>query len=217
MLPPKDEFMYGLRKISKDGKNGHNDFVWPLTVGAEVEAPDWNPKQICGGGLHCLPNARGDWYLLEGDYWAVLEFDEKDKVQIDSDKCKVKKCKIVFLSEKTEGILKYFDVNKFDSRTAYFWARNIGNQDIMIDRITNSYYAYCWAANLGDRDKIINRIKDPIWAFYWACNFGDRDIMIERITDPAVAYRWVLDFGDKDIMMKRFPSDPNIKRLLAPS
>jgi hypothetical protein len=104
-----------------------------------------------------LPNARGDWYLLEGDYWAVLEFDEKDKVQIDSDKCKVKKCKIVFLSEKTEGILKYFDVNKFDSRTAYFWARNIGNRKIMINRITSIADAYLWCRDIGNKKFMIKK------------------------------------------------------------
>jgi hypothetical protein len=126
--------MYGLRKIKKDGKNRFNDFAWPLTVGAEVEAPDWNPKPECGGGLHCLPNARGDWYLLEGDYWAVLKFNKKDMVQIDKHKCKVRKCKIVFLSKNPKGLLKFFDVNKFDSETAYRWAYHIGNGDIMIQR-----------------------------------------------------------------------------------
>jgi hypothetical protein len=125
--------MYGSRKISYNGKNIFNGFVWPLTVGAKVEAPDWNPTPKCGGGFHCLPNAQGSWNLLEGDYWAVIKFNKKDMVQIDEEKCKVKKCKIVFLSETPSGMLKYFDVSKFDSRSAYWWAYKIGNRDIMID------------------------------------------------------------------------------------
>jgi hypothetical protein len=159
--------MYGLRKISKDGKNGYNDFVWPLTVGAEVEAPDWNPMPKCGGGLHCLPNAKGDWDLLDGYYWAVLKFNKKDMVQIDGEKCKVRKCKIVFLSENPDGLLKFFNASKFNSETAYYWAYDIGDRDIMIDRITESEWAYRWALNIGDKDVMIDRITDPCWAYRW--------------------------------------------------
>jgi hypothetical protein len=220
--------MYGLRKIRKDGTNCYNDFVWPLTVGAEVVAPDWNTARDCGGGLHCLPNAQGDWTLLRGEYWAVLEFDEKDMVQIGLNKCKVKKCKIVFLSENHEGMLTFFDASKFDSRTAYFWAKNIGNLKIMIDRITTSYYAYLcamyignreimidritdslwaylWAMNIGNRDIMIDRIADSRWAYYWALYIGNRDIMIDRITDSYWAYLWARDIGNRDLMIARFP------------
>jgi hypothetical protein len=144
--------MYGLRKIKKDGKNSYNNFVWPLTVGAEVEASDWVRARVCGGGLHCLPNAQGNWSLLEGEYWVVLEFDEKDMVQIGNGKCKVRKCKIVFLSENPEGLLEYFDVNKFDSETAFRWAVNIGNREIMLGRITSSYYGYLWVDSIGDKE-----------------------------------------------------------------
>ena len=195
--------MYGLRKIRKNGKNDYNNFVWPLEVGAEVEASDWNSKPECGGGLHCLPNAQGHWYLLHGHYWAVLEFDEKDMILIDSGKCKVKKCKIVFLSENPEGLLQFFDHEKFDSETAYWWARNIGNKDIMIDKITDSHWAYYWADNFGNRDIMIDRITESQWAYRWAYNFGDRDIMIDRITEPVWAYTWAYYIGNKDIMIDR--------------
>ena len=70
--------MYGLRKIHKDGM--HYGFQWPLEVGAVVSAPDWNPEAECGGGLHLLPNAQGDYSLLYGHYWAVVEFDESHYV-----------------------------------------------------------------------------------------------------------------------------------------
>ena len=111
--------MYGLRKISKDGQNPYNFFIWPLIVGAEVEAPDWNPEPVCGGGLHCLVKGRGDWSLLCGDYWAVLEFDEKDIVYLHRGFCKVKKCKIVFLSENPSvEMLKYLDLDKINFAVA---------------------------------------------------------------------------------------------------
>ena len=54
--------MYGLRKINKDGI--HHGFQWPLEVGAIVECPDWNPEPECGGGLHMLPEAIGNYDLL---------------------------------------------------------------------------------------------------------------------------------------------------------
>jgi hypothetical protein len=152
--------MYGLRKIKKDGTNEYNNFVWPLTVGTEVEAPDWNPEPKCGGGLHCLPNANGNWWLLEGEYWAVLEFDEKDMVQIDNEKCKVKKCKIVFLSENPEGMLKFFDVSKFDSHSAYYWTFRIGNRDIMIDCVKKARWAMLWAYFIGDKEVMFQRFPE---------------------------------------------------------
>ena len=148
---------YGLRKISKDGKNRYNDFVWPLEVGAEVVCPDWNPKPNCGGGLHCLEDAQGAWELLEGNYWAVLEYDSANRINIDDNKVKVSKCKIVFLSENHQGLDKYFKkyFKKFDNRTAYHWAYNIGDRDIMIDRITESEWAYDWARYIGNKDVMI--------------------------------------------------------------
>ena len=183
--------MYGLRKISKDGKNDYNDFVWPLEVGAdEVEAPDWNSKQERGGGLHCLPNAKGEWNILYGHYWAVLEFDERDMVQFVLKKSKleiskVKKCKIVFLSENPNGMLKFFDHEKFDSETAFYWAYRIGNKDIMIDKITESKWAYYWAGNIGNKDIMISKIVESEWAYYWARFIGNKDIMVEKFPEIA--------------------------------
>ena len=154
--------MYGLRKIAKDGTNIYNDFVWPLEVGAEVEAFDWNPKPIYGGGLYCLPNAQGDWTTLNGDDWAVIEFDEKDMVLIGVNKYKVRKCKIVFLSEhpKGKGMDRFFDFEKFDSESAYFWALFIGNQDQLVDRITESEWACYWANFIGNQEQLIARFPE---------------------------------------------------------
>ena len=160
--------MYGLRKIKIDGKNQFNNFIWPLEVGAEVEAPDWNPVPECGGGLHCLPNASGDWGLLEGEYWAVLKFNKKDMVWVDFGKSNVKKCKIAFLSENPEGMLKFFDYEKFDSKTAYEWGLGAGNRDIMISKVVESDWAYMWALYIGDEDIMIDRITD-------------KDIMVGKI------------------------------------
>ena len=228
MINKNKKLMYGLRKISKNNKNEFfdeidefNDYDWPLEVGKRINKTP--PKR---GDLYCLLNAKGNWNLLSGEYWAVLEFDEKDMVLIDNEKCKVKKCKIIFLSENPEGMLKFFDHEKFDSATAfkwasfvgnkdimiskisesrwaYVWAKDIGNEDIMIDRITDSFWAYFWAKNIGNQDIMINKITDPKMAFYWAKFHGNKDVMIDRITEPQWAYEWAKDIGNQDIMIDR--------------
>ena len=173
--------MYGLRKINKDGM--HYDFVWPLQVGAIVKCPDWNPAAECGGGLHMLPEGIGDYELLYGHYWCVVEFDENQMVRIDDQKAKVPECKIVYLSESPEGLKDFFDFNKFDSETAYYWAHYIGDKEIMIDRITDSQYAYWWALYIGDVEVMRDRITESKYAYLWARNIGDKEIMSKRITD----------------------------------
>jgi hypothetical protein len=52
-------------------------FVWPKS--GRVEAPDWNPDPVCGGGLHGLLDGDGDGNVLDwGDaaIWLVCEIDE---------------------------------------------------------------------------------------------------------------------------------------------
>jgi hypothetical protein len=147
--------MYGLRKIYFDPKK---NFAWPLDVGSRVRAPTWNRAKNRSGGLLCLPNAQGNWGLLKGDCWVVLEFSRWNMVRIDPWSCKVKKCKIVFRHENPAGMITFFDINKFDSRSAYYWALNVGDHDIMIDKITDIYYAYCWGRYIGNLDEMIDRI-----------------------------------------------------------
>ncbi len=70
-----------------------------------------------------------------------------------------------------------------DSKYAYYWAKNIGNKDIMIDRITESEYAYWWAMDIGNQDIMINRITDSKYAYRWARYIGNQDIMTARYPD----------------------------------
>ncbi len=46
---------------------------------------------------------------------------------------------------------------------AYKWARDIGNQDIMIGRITESKYAYGWAKPIDNRDIMKPRVTESYW------------------------------------------------------
>ena len=213
--------MYGLRKIHKDGM--HYNFRWPLEVGAVVTAPDWNPEAECGGGLHIFPNAQGNYDLLDGYYWAVVEFDEAELVVIDSEKGKVPSCKIAYISEDTDGLLDFFKEVQFDNnnaynwarwigdrehmiqfitepRWAYYWARDIGDREHMRQFVTEPEWAYKWALYIGDREHMRQFINEPDWAYYWALNIGDREYMIQFITEPKWAYSWALDIGDREHM-----------------
>ncbi|TXG84165.1 MAG: hypothetical protein E6R13_03405 [Spirochaetes bacterium] len=50
----------------------------------------------------------------------------------------------------------------------------------MINRVTKSEWAYYWAIDIGNQDIMIHRITESKWAYYWAKNIGNRDIMIAR-------------------------------------
>jgi len=65
--PKPPETVILLRTCKADGTS-HGDFKWPLTPGARVEAPDWDPTPECGHGLHGLLNGEGDWALLD---WSI--------------------------------------------------------------------------------------------------------------------------------------------------
>ena len=97
--------MSAARMINKKGKNvatalvlrvcgpngeSHGGFRWPLTVGAKVAAPDWNPRAECGNGLHGWLYGAGDISaatIVKGAVWLVVEVEESTIIMIDG-KCK---------------------------------------------------------------------------------------------------------------------------------
>jgi hypothetical protein len=191
-----------LRKCNKDGGSSRG-FVYGQ-VGDIVTAPDWSPNPKCGNGLHGLKQGNGDWVLLKGYDWLVIEAAEEDVVDIDKDKCKCKfrTGKIVYRGDE-EGLHQYASVMATDSESAYYWACNIGDLEIMRDRVTESHYAYCWALYIGDRKIMRDRVTESHYAYCWALYIGDRKIMRDRVTDSDDAYYWAKDIGDREIMRDR--------------
>jgi hypothetical protein len=64
-------------RTCKADLTSHNGFQWP--VKGPVEAPDWNGKPVCGGGLHGLPWGEGNAWLCDLSNtakWLVVEVDE---------------------------------------------------------------------------------------------------------------------------------------------
>jgi hypothetical protein len=189
-----------LRKCKKDGSSSHG-FVYGNT-GDTVTAPDWDPKPECGNGLHGLKQGNGEWGLLAGYVWLIIEADENDVVDIDQYKCKFRTGKILYRGDK-EGLHKYASVMATNPSSAYEWACIIGDKEIMRDRVTESKYSYNWACEIGDREIMIDRVTDPYWAYCWARDIGDKEIMRDRVTESKWAYWWACDIGDKEIMRDR--------------
>ena len=72
-----------LKRIPQDRKT-YGGFVWPSGVGTVIEAPDWNDRPECGGGLHGWPwgwgLGDGMDYDIIGDVWLVLGAKPEDVI-----------------------------------------------------------------------------------------------------------------------------------------
>lgn len=89
-----------LKCVPTNGRT-FNDFQWPLTVGAEVAAPDWDPTPECGHGLHGWP-----WGLSIGEgkdpdwsaTWLVFAAKPEDVIDLGG-KAKARAGRIVFVGD----------------------------------------------------------------------------------------------------------------------
>ncbi len=91
--------------VAKDGRS-YNNFKWPLTVGATVEAPDWSHEPKYGGGLHGWPwgTAIGDG--KDPDYsgtWIVFGSAPETVISIEG-KAKCKSATIRFVGGWKEAL-----------------------------------------------------------------------------------------------------------------
>ena len=182
-----------LRKCWASGYSNFNFFYG--NAGDIVTAPDWDPKPECGNGLHGLLEGNGNWDLLVGSDWLVIEANESDIVNIDNQKCKFRTGKILFRGTANQLINSEFP-NKFNlnEHSAFNWAYFIGNKDIMIGKIASSYWAYKWAYNIGDKDVMINKITESKWAYWWAYFFGNYNVMKPKVTDQIDILLWNYSF-----------------------
>ncbi len=94
-----------LRKCAKD-LTSYNRFQYPKK--GLVEAPDWNSKPQCGGGLHALPWGAGDASVVQGVLWQIIEVDDSpDNYVAFEAKCKFQKGKVLLTTDsQVEAITK---------------------------------------------------------------------------------------------------------------
>jgi hypothetical protein len=73
-----------VRQVGAGGASSHG-FVWPLTEGAEVTCPDWEPTPECGHGLHGWPWGLAIGDGAEPDYaatWLVVGAQPQDVIDL---------------------------------------------------------------------------------------------------------------------------------------
>ena len=91
-------------KCLAPGFTAYGGFQWPSEVGAEVVAPDWQPTEECGKGLHGWLNGEGDSSVADHFHtsdakWLVLEVPSFVEL---SGKVKFKSAKILHVGSRGE-------------------------------------------------------------------------------------------------------------------
>ena len=81
-------------------------------------------------------------------------------------------------------------VDQWPSEWCYRWACNIGDREVMRDRVTESEWCYYLARCIGDREIMRDRVTESKWCYWWARGIGDREFMRERITEPKWVALW---------------------------
>jgi len=101
-----------------------------------------------------------------------------------------------------QDVIKHYD-KKDVSYYAYWialrcpeWRSNLKKY------ITDSKWAYYWARDIGDREIMRDRVTDSQVAYYWAVYIGDREIMRDRVTEPEWIVEWIEDFPEDEDYFK---------------
>jgi|SRR3990172_1572954 len=81
-------------RFSNDGVS-HDGFKWNQ-IGEWTEAPDWNTKPVCSGGLFGQ-NLNGSGYCKPGSRFEFCEIDLL--VKVDGEKVKTNKARILAVNE----------------------------------------------------------------------------------------------------------------------
>jgi hypothetical protein len=99
--PPSTRESAFLLRTTDENLRSHNGFQWPAK--GYITCGDWNPRPVCGGGLHGLLHGKGDYRLLALDNptakWLVVRVRAKDVVAIDSQKVKVREGWVEFMGD----------------------------------------------------------------------------------------------------------------------
>jgi hypothetical protein len=96
-----------LRTCAPDRTSYHGSFRWPAA--GPVEAPDWDPRPVGGGGLHGLLWGEGDGSLLDRHadaVWLVVEVEVRDLVVLQRGKVKFPRGIVVYAGGRA-GALDY--------------------------------------------------------------------------------------------------------------
>ncbi len=165
---------------------------------------------LCMKGFHFCTTLEDVVKYYHNPTMRVFEIEASGVITEAKSDCSKRACSEIRLVKEISLDEVMLSITK--SEPAFYWAKNIGNRDIMIDRITESEWAYWWASNIGNQDIMINHITESKYACYWAKKIGNQDIMINRITDSEYACYWANNIGNKDIMKSRITEPKWIDR-----
>ena len=107
MVGDMTERIYLLRSCNADFSSAHDgSFVWPSTVGAEVEPRAWDPTPECGNGLHGFVRGEGDSSLADWSksaQWLVFSADPADVIDLQGRKAKVRVARVEHVGQGATG------------------------------------------------------------------------------------------------------------------
>jgi len=119
-----------LRTCNADG-TAHGGWKWPDS--GPVEAPDWNGKPTCGGGLHGLPWGDGDWSLLSkanDAKWQAVEVDSGPANYIAfGQKCKFRRGTVLFSGDAATAITRVLCAKEAFEYAKSLSASNVASGD----------------------------------------------------------------------------------------
>ena len=152
----------------------------------------------CKRGFHLCTDLQDVVKYYHNPNMRVFEIEASGIITDSEESCSKRACSEIRLIKEIPLDEVMLSITK--SQTAYWWARGIGNKDIMIDKITESKWAYLWAYHIGNRDIMIDKITDSKWAYYWAIDIGNRDIMKSRVTESEWIEKWNNIFSNDQIV-----------------
>lgn len=98
-----------LRTTPADGVSGrdYTPFRWPTS--GLVEAPDWDPAPVCGGGLHGALDGQGNGHMFcwaPDAIWQVIEVADGDPIVDLGGAVKFRRGEVVYSGHR-EGAIAY--------------------------------------------------------------------------------------------------------------
>lgn len=138
-----------------------HDFEWPLLIGAQVTASDWNPAPICGGGLHGLLWGEGETGFIwpgsppydRGCVYHILEVKSEDIVNLGG-KIKFPSCTVQAIFFDYKDAYTYIKDQKFRYDDYMASIEEIKEQAAQLSKYPHKY---CAAPHIdrGEKDEYL--------------------------------------------------------------
>ena len=193
-------------RTSNRNRRSHGGFRWPES--GHVEAPDWDPEPVCGGGLHGLANGRGNPGYLDtrkSAIWQVVAVEDDLIVDL-GDKVKFPQGEVTYSGDR-EGALAIFAGGKGgirewicqDARWAFFYALYVDmgpRDDTRSTACKDAVQALRYALYVDGEPRDDTRAaacKDPMYAYRYAHHVDKEprdDTRTGACRDPYLAFRY---------------------------